>query len=162
MAAKAVFCGYGRSHPRTAGSVLECLLREAVQKISARMDWLKNEHTKGKKTTRPSMTEVIDMLRDELQDFSESFSIVGRIDKLHSDEEILTLLKVLKTLLGTAKIMITSRTRFGHADFQAYLENASTGSLFLPGSASIDMTEQSAGGAGRISLHELATMRGGW
>ena len=105
-----VYCKWDDPLSQTIDGLLCSLLKQLVQKFGTASEGLIkmfNEHQK--KETRPSRTELLNVLGSELSPFKRTFMVVDGLDELLEEKSRLTLLETLTALPGRVNVLVTSR-----------------------------------------------------
>ena len=91
-------------------NLLGSLLQQLTQRrsgISNNIRTLYNSHIR--KNTRPSMSEYSNLLQTEVRSLSKGFIVIDALDECNEIESRHALLRELRKLLPTARLLITSR-----------------------------------------------------
>jgi hypothetical protein len=108
----AIYCNYKDIEVQTPANLFASLWMQLVEShpISDDVKMLHQKHIN--RNTRPSLSEILQVLRSEIDDYSGSkvFIIVDALDECPEDNKIReTILTELRALQSTVHLMVTSR-----------------------------------------------------
>jgi len=106
-----IYCNYKQQTEQSVFNLVASLLKQLVQDDSVAYENVKCVHGRHKKNeTRPTLDELLGVMRSETARFSKAFIVVDALDECSEVNGTRgRLLAALRTLMSSANLLITSR-----------------------------------------------------
>ena len=109
IAVACIFCNYQERSTQSLGELVASILKQIIQDQPLASEIIKTFCKEFRdKQRRPRLTNLIDVLRSEIQTYSKVFCIIDALDECPEDyqEELIT---KLESISSTVYLMVTSR-----------------------------------------------------
>jgi len=111
VATLCIYFNYQNQHEQTVSNAIASLLRQIIQSwntVSEKARSLYNAHSQLQ--TRPALSELMDMLENEMHYFSKVYIVIDALDECTEAGDARTqLLTILRALKADVNLLITSR-----------------------------------------------------
>ena len=106
-----IYCNYKEQTEQTVPNLVASLLKQMVQDRHVISDDVKSFYERHRRRGAcPTLDQLTGALRSEIQMYSKVFIVVDALDECREDDATRAMLpKVLRSLAGNVKLMVTSR-----------------------------------------------------
>ncbi|KAI0116130.1 ankyrin [Hypoxylon sp. NC0597] len=112
VAVLVAYCSFDDENTHSTYNILSSFIRQTVEKRGEMSNAIKDmyaEHSRGQKTSRPSLGQLTNSLSVELGTFDKTFIIIDGLDEVPNDKDKTELLQTMESLNPLPQLMVTSR-----------------------------------------------------